>query len=105
VLVVAYGGFLVLFASLGGKFTVSKLKARVHPHDFRHGYLQTFAPLTIFGGTTPGMDVAGLTGRKLFRRTAHAQATAAARTGYMPLSRNFFPGLLWAMWTKLNSLA
>src|SRR5205807_8460584 len=59
-LLFAYGGFLALFGSLGGQFTVSKLSAAVYGLTFAIVYLQYFALFTIFGGTTPGMMFRGL---------------------------------------------
>src|SRR5260370_36120782 len=56
----AYGGFLDLFGSLGGQFTLSKLSAAVYGLTFAIVYLQYFALFTIFGGTTPGMMFRGL---------------------------------------------
>jgi hypothetical protein len=56
----AYGGFLALFGSLGGHFTLSKLSAAVCFFTFAFVYLQYFGLFTIFGGTTPGMMVCGL---------------------------------------------
>src|SRR6202022_5185501 len=59
-LLFAYGGFLMLFGSLGGQFTLSKLSAAVYAATFAIVYLQYFALFTVFGGTTPGMMVRGL---------------------------------------------
>ena len=56
----AYGGFLMLFGSLGGEFTLSKLSAAVCVATFVIVYLQYFALFTVFGGTTPGMMLRGL---------------------------------------------
>src|SRR6266849_7986850 len=59
-LLFAYGGFLALFGSLGGQFTLSKLSAAVYTTTFAIVYLQYFSLFTIFGGTTPGMMMRGL---------------------------------------------
>src|SRR5713226_6093917 len=59
-LLFAYGGFLMLFGSLGGQFTLNKLSAAVYAATFAIVYLQYFALFTIFGGTTPGMMMRGL---------------------------------------------
>ncbi len=42
-LLFAYGGFLALFSSLGGQFTLSKLSAAVYVATFAIVYLQYFA--------------------------------------------------------------
>src|SRR5262249_4029199 len=59
-LLFAYGGFLALFGSLGGHFTISKLSAAVYAATIAIVYVQYFALFTIFGGTTPGMMFRGL---------------------------------------------
>ena len=99
-LLFAYGGFLMLFSSLGGQFTLSKLSAAVYAATFAIVYLQYFALFTIFGGTTPGMMMRGLqvvsfsgeppTPRQMFLRSA----------GYILSAGTFFLGFLWAMWDE-----
>jgi uncharacterized RDD family membrane protein YckC len=99
-LLFAYGGFLMLFGSLGGQFTLSKLSAAVYAAAFAIVYLQYFALFTIFGGTTPGMMMRGLqvvsfsgeppTPRQMFLRSA----------GYILSAGTFFLGFLWAMWDE-----
>ena len=96
----AYGGFLMLFGSLGGQFTLSKLTAAVYAATLAIVYLQYFALFTIFGGTTPGMMMRGLqvvsftgeppTPRQMLLRTA----------GYMLSAGTFFMGFLWAIWDE-----
>lgn len=97
-LLFAYGGFLTLFGSLGGDFTLSKLSAAVYAATVALFYLQYFALFTVFGGTTPGMMLRGLevasfsgeppTPRQLFARSA----------GYILSAGSFFMGFLWACW-------
>jgi uncharacterized RDD family membrane protein YckC len=99
-LLFAYGGFLMLFGSLGGQFTLSKLTAAVYTTTFAIVYLQYFALFTIFGGTTPGMmmrnlQVVGFSGesptpRQMLLRSA----------GYMLSAGTFFLGFLWSMWDE-----
>jgi uncharacterized RDD family membrane protein YckC len=99
-LLFAYGGFLMLFGSLGGQFTLTKLNAAVYTTTFAIVYLQYFALFTIFGGTTPGMMMRGLqvvsfsgeppTPRQMLLRTA----------GYILSAGTFFLGFLWAMWDE-----
>ena len=97
-LLFAYGGFLALFGSLGGQFTLSKLSAAVYAVTFAIVYLQYFALFTVFGGTTPGMMFRGLqvtsftgeppTPRQMLLRTA----------GYLLSAGTFFLGFFWAWW-------
>jgi uncharacterized RDD family membrane protein YckC len=99
-LLFAYGGFLMLFGSLGGQFTLSKLSAAVYVATFAIVYLQYFALFTTFGGTTPGMMLRGLqvvsssgeppTPRQMLLRSA----------GYMLSAGTFFMGFLWVMWDE-----
>ena len=96
----AYGGFLALFGSLGGHFTLSKLSAVVCFSTFAFVYIQYFCLFTIFGGTTPGMMVRGLqvascsgdepTARQLFWRAI----------GYLISAGTFFLGFFWALWDE-----
>lgn len=96
----AYGAFLALFGSLGGRLTISKISAAVYFATFAFVYVQYFGLFTIFGGTTPGMMVRGLqiinfsgetpTPKQLFLRTA----------GYLLSAGSFFLGFLWAMWDE-----
>ena len=99
-LLFAYGGFLALFGSLGGQFTLSKLSAAVYVVTFAIVYLQYFALFTVFGGTTPGMmfrglQVASFTGdpptpRQMLLRTA----------GYILSAGTCFLGFFWAWWDE-----
>ena len=99
-LLFAYGGFLALFGSLGGQFTLSKLSAAVYAVTFAIVYLQYFALFTIFGGTTPGMmfrslQVTSFTGdpptpRQMLLRSA----------GYLLSAGTFFLGFFWAWWDE-----
>jgi uncharacterized RDD family membrane protein YckC len=99
-LLFAYGGFLMLFGSLGGEFTLSKLSAAVYASTFAIVYLQYFALFTVFGGTTPGMMMRSLevvsfsgeppTPRQMLLRTA----------GYILSAGTFFLGFFWAMWDE-----
>ncbi|GAC1668060.1 MAG: hypothetical protein NVS9B4_23920 [Candidatus Acidiferrum sp.] len=96
----AYGGFLALFGSLGGQFTLSKLSAAVYVTTFAIVYLQYFAMFTMFGGTTPGMMLRGLqvvnssgdapTQRQMLLRSA----------GYLLSAGTLFLGFLWAIWDE-----
>ena len=96
----AYGGFLALFGSLGGRFTLDKLSAVVCFSTLAFVYVQYFCLFTVFGGTTPGMMVRGLhvasasgdepTARQLFWRSV----------GYLISAGTFFLGFFWAIWDE-----
>jgi uncharacterized RDD family membrane protein YckC len=99
-LLFAYGGFLALFGSLGGEFTVSKLSAAVCVATFVIVYLQYFALFTVFGGTTPGMMLRGLQVVSFSGETPSPRQMLWRSVGYMLSAGTFFIGFLWAMWDE-----
>ncbi len=99
-LLFAYGGFLMLFGSLGGQFTLSKLNAAVYATTFAIVYLQYFALFTIFGGTTPGMMMRGLQVVSFSGEPPTPRQMLLRSAGYMLSAGTFFLGFLWAMWDE-----
>ena len=99
-LLFAYGGFLVLFGSLGGHFTLSKLSAAVYTTTFTIVYLQYFALFTIFGGTTPGMMMRGLQVASFSGEPPTPKQMLLRSAGYLLSAGTFFLGFLWAMWDE-----
>jgi uncharacterized RDD family membrane protein YckC len=99
-LLFAYGGFLLLFGSLGGQFTLSKLNAAVYAATFAIVYLQYFALFTIFGGTTPGMMMRGLQVVSFSGEPPTPRQMLLRSAGYMLSAGAFFLGFLWAMWDE-----
>lgn len=97
-LLFAYGGFLGLFGSLGGHFTLSKLSAAVCVATFAIVYGQYFALFTIFGGTTPGMMMRGLQVINFSGETPSPRQMLLRSVGYMLSAGTLFLGFLWAMW-------
>ncbi len=97
-LLFAYGGFLGLFGSLGGHFTLSKLSAEVCASTFAAVYLQYFVLFTIFGGTTPGMMMRGLQVMSFTGEPPTPRQMALRSAGYVLSAGTFFLGFLWAMW-------
>jgi len=96
----AYGGFLALFGSLGGQFTLSKLSAVVCFSTFAFVYIQYFGLFTIFGGTTPGMMVRGLQVASFSGDSPTAQQLFWRTAGYMISAGTFFLGFFWALWDE-----
>ena len=94
----AYGGFLGLFGSLGGHFTLSKLSAAVCVTTFAVVYMQYVALFTIFGGTTPGMMMRGLQVVSFSGDTPTPRQMILRSVGYMLSAGTFFLGFLWGMW-------
>jgi len=99
-LLFVYGGFLALFGSLGGQFTLSKLSAAVYVTSFSMFYLQYFALFTIFGGTTPGMMLRGLRVVSFSGETPEPRQMLLRSAGYLLSAGTFFLGFLWAMWDE-----
>jgi uncharacterized RDD family membrane protein YckC len=99
-LLFAYGGFLMLFGSLGGQFTLSKLNAAVYATTFAIVYLQYFALFTTFGGTTPGMMMRGLQVVSFSGEPPAPRQMLLRSAGYMLSAGTFFLGFLWAMWDE-----
>lgn len=97
-LLFAYGGFLGLFGSLGGHFTLSKLNAALCLTTFAIVYLQYFALFTVFGGTTPGMMLRGLQVVSFSGEPPAPRQMLLRSVGYMLSAGTFFLGFLWAMW-------
>lgn len=97
-LLFAYGGFLMLFGSLGGQLTVSKLDATVYATTLAIVYLQYFALFTIFGGTTPGMMMRGLQVVSFSGEPPTPRQMLLRSAGYMLSAGTFFLGFLWVMW-------
>jgi uncharacterized RDD family membrane protein YckC len=99
-LLFAYGGFLALFSSLGGQFTLSKLTAAVYLTTFAIVYLQYFALFTVFGGTTPGMMFRGLQVASFNGAPASPRQLLLRSLGYMLSASACFTGFLWAWWDE-----
>jgi len=99
-LLFAYGGFMALFSSLGGQFTLSKLSAAVYGATFAVVYLQYFALFTIFGGTTPGMMFRGLQVATFSGAPPAPRQYLLRSLGYVLSAAACFAGFAWAWWDE-----
>jgi uncharacterized RDD family membrane protein YckC len=99
-LLFAYGGFLALFGSLGGQFTLSKLSAAVYGVTFAIVYLQYFALFTVFGGTTPGMMCRGLQVTSFTGDPPMPRQMLLRSAGYILSAGTLFLGFFWAWWDE-----
>ncbi|MGA2482424.1 MAG: RDD family protein [Candidatus Acidiferrales bacterium] len=99
-LLFSYGGFLMLFSSLGGHFNFSKLNAIVCVATLALFYIQYFTLFTIFGGTTPGMMLCGLQLIGYEGESATPRQLLARSLGYVLSAGTFFLGFLWAHWDE-----
>src|SRR5271165_277939 len=96
----AYGGFLALFGSLGGHFTLSKLSATVCFLTFAFVYVQYFGLFTVFGGSTPGMMVSGIQVASFTGDTPTARQYMLRAAGYLLSAGTCFLGFLWVLWDE-----
>lgn len=96
----AYGAFLMLFGSLGGHFTLSKLSATVYFLTFAFVYVQYFGLFTVFGGTTPGMMIRGLQVTSFSGDVPAARQYLLRAAGYMLSAGTLFLGFFWALWDE-----
>jgi uncharacterized RDD family membrane protein YckC len=99
-LLFAYGGFLALFGSLGGQFTLSKLSAEVYAATLAIVYLQYFALFTVFGGTTPGMMFRGLQVSSFSGEAPTPRQMLLRSLGYMISAGTLLMGFVWAWWDE-----
>ena len=99
-LLFAYGGFLTLFGSLGGVFTLSKLSAAVYSATIALFYLQYFALFTFFGGTTPGMMLRGLQVVSFSGEPPSPRQLFLRSLGYVLSAGSFFLGFCWTFWDE-----
>ncbi len=98
--IIAYGGFLLMFSYLGNELSFGKVEAAVYAITFFLIYGLYFTLFTAFGAATPGMLVQGLhvvsfdgtppTQQQLLWRSFGYLVSAAAA----PLS------YLWALWDE-----
>ncbi|MGB9431030.1 MAG: RDD family protein [Candidatus Acidiferrum sp.] len=96
----AYGGFLALFGSLGGHFTLSKLSATVCFFTFAFVYLQYFGLFTVFGGSTPGMMVSGIQVASFTGDIPTPRQYMMRAVGYLLSAGTCFLGFLWVVWDE-----
>ena len=96
----AYGGFLALFSSLGGHFTLSKLSATVCFFTFAFVYIQYFGLFTVFGGSTPGMMFSGIQVASFTGDAPTGRQYLLRAVGYLLSAGTCFLGFLWVLWDE-----
>jgi uncharacterized RDD family membrane protein YckC len=96
----AYGGFLALFGSLGGHFSINKLSATICAFTFAFVYLQYFGLFTVFGGSTPGMMVSGIQVASFTGDSPTPRQYLLRAIGYMLSAGTCFLGFLWIFWDE-----
>ena len=99
-LLFSYGGFLMLFGSLGGQFSLGKLSAIVYAATLALFYIQYFALFTVLGGATPGMMFCGLQVARFDGESPTPRQLLVRSLGYVLSAGTFFLGFLWACWDE-----
>jgi uncharacterized RDD family membrane protein YckC len=100
VLLFAYGGFLALFATMGGRFAVSKLDAVVVAATLGLFYAQYVALFTFFGGATPGMMLRRLRVVSFDGADPTAQQLLWRSFGYLISAGTLMLGFLAGLWDQ-----
>jgi len=96
----AYGGFLALFGSLGGQFTLSKLSAVVCFFDPCLRLRAILRPLHYIWRNYPGHDGPRPASCKFYWRSSHGQTTLLAHCGLHDFRGNIFPGIFLGLWDE-----
>jgi uncharacterized RDD family membrane protein YckC len=93
-------GFLGLFHSLGGQFTIEKVDAIVYLIALYLLYAQYFFLFTTFAGATPGMQLCGLTIVRLDGRLPDTRQLLWRSFGYLLSGTTLMLGFFWALWDE-----
>jgi uncharacterized RDD family membrane protein YckC len=99
-LILAYAGFLSLFRSLGGHLSFDKFDVAVYAATFFLFYMQYFALFTIFGGSTPGMQLRGLSVVSLDGGLPSMRQLSWRSFGYLLSGGMLLLGFLWSLWDE-----
>jgi uncharacterized RDD family membrane protein YckC/ribosomal protein L40E len=98
ILLFTFGGFLTLFAALGGHFDFSKMGLVVTAATFGLFYTQYFTLFTFFGGATPGMMLRRLRVVTFDGAVPTAQQMLWRSFGYVVSAGTMMLGFVWALW-------
>lgn len=96
----SYLGFLILFGSLGGQFTLGKLDAAVYAVTFFLFYVQYFVLFTFFHGSTPGMHLQGLRVVSFDGDAPDSGQLLWRSFGYLVGAAALCLGFLWSLWDE-----
>jgi uncharacterized RDD family membrane protein YckC len=99
-LAVTYAGFIALFRSLGGQLMLEKVDAIVHLAVFFLFYAQYFFLFTTFAGSTPGMQLRGLTIVRLDGSLPDTRQLFWRSFGYLLSGVTVMMGFIWSLWDE-----
>jgi len=99
-LVASYAGFLFLFGSLGGQFSLGKYDAAVYAVTFFLFYVQYFSLFTSLNGSTPGMRMSGLRVVSFDGSEPSTSQLLWRSFGYLVSAGTLCLGFLWSLWDE-----
>jgi uncharacterized RDD family membrane protein YckC len=99
-LLFAYGGFLMVFRALGGRFSVSRFDLLVTVAILGLLYAQYVALFTYFAGATPGMMLRGLRVASLDGLAPSPRQLLWRSLGYLISAGTLMLGFLWVLWDE-----
>jgi uncharacterized RDD family membrane protein YckC len=99
-LIASYGGFLFLFGSLGGQFSLGKYDAAVYGVTLFLFYVQYFGLFTSLNGSTPGMGLCGLRVVSFDGTEPTASQLLWRSFGYLVSAGTLCLGFLWSLWDE-----
>lgn len=93
-----FGGFLLLFRSLGGQLMFLKTNFAIYAVIFFLVYLLYFALFTLFSGVTLGMQVSGLSVVAMDGGFPETRQLVWRTNGYLLSGATLLLGFVWALW-------
>ena len=99
-LLFAYGGFLMVFRALGGRFSVSRFDLLVTIAILGLLYAQYVTLFTYFAGATPGMMLRGLRVASLDGLDPSPRQLLWRSLGYLISAGTLMLGFLWVLWDE-----
>lgn len=99
-LLFAFGGFLMLFRSLGGRFSLSRFDALITVATLGLLYAQYVTLFTYFARATPGMMLRGLRVAGLDGLDPSPRQLLWRSLGYLISAGTMMLGFLWALWDE-----
>lgn len=99
-LIAAYGGFLMLFHALGGRFSMTRFDLFVTAAIFALLYGQYVMLFTYFAQATPGMMLRGLRIASLDGYNPSRQQLLWRSLGYLISAGTMMLGFVWTMWDE-----
>lgn len=99
-IILTLAAFLTLFHSLGGDFIPGKLDALVGVAVFFLFYIIYFLIFTVLHGTTPGMQLCGLSTVRLDGALPDTRQLLWRAFGYLLSGATLTFGYVWAVWDE-----